>query len=68
MFVWIIGRAEAVALGLLLRDKVVHNPNTGSHWTTSILFSLVQELTPLYDAEKDQLNGMYDRMFESTID
>lgn len=45
-------------LGLLLRDKFVHNPNTGSHWTTSILFSLVQELTPFYDAEKDQLNGM----------
>ncbi|KZP15234.1 hypothetical protein FIBSPDRAFT_750637 [Athelia psychrophila] len=48
--------SERVAIGLLLRDKFVHNPNTGSHWTTSILFSLVQELTPFYDAEKDQLN------------
>ncbi|KAF7986165.1 hypothetical protein HWV62_38552 [Athelia sp. TMB] len=48
--------SERVALGLLLREKVVHNPNTGSHWTTSILFSLVQELMAFYDAEKDQMN------------
>jgi tRNA nucleotidyltransferase (CCA-adding enzyme) len=44
-------------LGLLLRDKCVHNPNTGSHWATSVLFSLLQELVPMYDAVEDQLDG-----------
>jgi tRNA nucleotidyltransferase (CCA-adding enzyme) len=43
--------------GLLLREKCVHNPNTGSHWTTSLLFSLVQELVPMYDAVEDKLDG-----------
>lgn len=28
----------------MLRDKAVHYPITGSHWTSSLLFSLVQEL------------------------
>ncbi|KAF8334245.1 uncharacterized protein EI90DRAFT_2916098 [Cantharellus anzutake] len=36
--------SERVALGLALRDKNVHNETTGSHWTTSLLFSLVQDL------------------------
>ncbi|KAH7929375.1 hypothetical protein BV22DRAFT_1002853 [Leucogyrophana mollusca] len=36
--------SERVAIGLLLREKVVHNPNSGSHWATSLLFSLVCEL------------------------
>jgi hypothetical protein len=44
-------------LGLLLRDKSVHNPNTGSHWASSILFSLVQELVPFYDVANDTLDG-----------
>lgn len=35
----------------------MHNPNTGSHWTTSILFSLIQELIPLYDVATDKLDG-----------
>ncbi|KIM84665.1 hypothetical protein PILCRDRAFT_818258 [Piloderma croceum F 1598] len=47
---------ERVAIGLLLRDKCVHNPNTGSHWATSVLFSLLQELVPTYDAVEDQLD------------
>ncbi|KAJ4485537.1 hypothetical protein J3R30DRAFT_3283391 [Lentinula aciculospora] len=38
--------SERAAIGLLLRDKVVHNANTGSHWTSSLLFSLIQELIP----------------------
>lgn len=43
--------------GLLLRDKCVHNPNTGSYWASSILFSLLQELVPLYDVVENQLKG-----------
>ncbi|KAM6498359.1 hypothetical protein JOM56_006307 [Amanita muscaria] len=45
-----------VAIGTLLRQKSVHNPHTGSHWTSSILFSLVQDLIPFYMVDKDQLN------------
>lgn len=52
-------------IGLLLREKCVHNPNTGSHWTTSLLFSLLQELVPLYDVEKDDLNGMQSQTYFS---
>ncbi|KII94426.1 hypothetical protein PLICRDRAFT_172076 [Plicaturopsis crispa FD-325 SS-3] len=48
--------SERVAIGLLLREKVVHNPNTGSLWSTSVLFSLLQELAPLYDPAQDHLD------------
>lgn len=47
---------DRVRLGLLLRNKLVHNPNTGSHWTASLLFALVTELIPLYDVEKDMMD------------
>lgn len=47
---------DRVAIGLLLRDKAVHCPITGSHWTSSLLFSLLQELVPLYDLSKGQLD------------
>ena len=36
--------SERVAIGLALRDKNVHNELTGSFWTTSLLFSLIQDL------------------------
>ncbi|KAE9409338.1 hypothetical protein BT96DRAFT_848716 [Gymnopus androsaceus JB14] len=36
--------SERVTIGLMLRNKVVHYRDTGSHWTSSLLFSLVQEL------------------------
>ena len=49
--------SERVAIGLLLRNKSVHNPICGSHWAISLLFSLVQELVRLYDATSDTLNG-----------
>ena len=42
---------------MLLRDKWVHNPNTGTHWAVSILFALVQELACLYDPVLDHLDG-----------
>jgi tRNA nucleotidyltransferase (CCA-adding enzyme) len=45
--------------GLLLRDKTVHNPIVSSHWTTTLLFSLLQELVPLYDAVNDEFNCTY---------
>ena len=48
---------DRVRLGLLLRDKLVHNSNTGSHWTASLLFSLVTELIPLYDLENDLMDS-----------
>jgi hypothetical protein len=47
--------------GLLLREKSVHNPNTGQNWALSLLFSLVQELTPLWDASRDVFDGELDR-------
>ncbi|KAI0078482.1 hypothetical protein K474DRAFT_1660286 [Panus rudis PR-1116 ss-1] len=47
---------ERAAIGMLLRDKSVHNPNTGSHWTTSLLFSLIAELVHVYDVAKDELD------------
>lgn len=46
-------RPERVAIGLLLRDKSVHNPNVGSTWPISLLFSLVQELLPLWRTPDD---------------
>ncbi|KAG0697785.1 hypothetical protein DFH29DRAFT_944606 [Suillus ampliporus] len=36
--------SERVAIGLLLRQETVHNINTGSHWASSLVFSLVCEL------------------------
>ena len=48
---------DRVRLGLFLRNKLVHNPNTGSHWTASLLFTLVTELITLYDVEKDLMDS-----------
>ena len=48
---------DRVQLGLLLRNKLVHNSNTGSHWTASVLFTLVTELIPLYDLENDLMDS-----------
>jgi tRNA nucleotidyltransferase (CCA-adding enzyme) len=48
---------DRVQLGLLLRNKLIHNSNTGSHWTASVLFTLVTELIPLYDLENDLMDS-----------
>ncbi|THH17212.1 hypothetical protein EW146_g3555 [Bondarzewia mesenterica] len=48
--------SERVAIGLMLRDPAVHNPLMDSHWTSSLLFALVQELVPLYDIKKDDFD------------
>ncbi len=42
-----------------MREKSVHNPNTGSFWASSFLFSLVQELVPFWDPIKGGLDGMH---------
>ncbi|KAG6866248.1 hypothetical protein C0991_006835 [Blastosporella zonata] len=49
--------SQRVALGLLLREKLVHNSNTGSHWAISLLFSLIQELVPLYNLSNDTIDS-----------
>jgi len=47
------GFRERSRIGLLLRAKPVHNANSGSHWTSSLLFSLSQELSVLWDMGAD---------------
>lgn len=36
----------------------MHNAHIGAHWTTSLLFSLIQELVDYYDPSKDHFNGV----------
>jgi len=48
--------SERVEIGLLLRQNIVHNAHIGAHWTTSLLFSLIQELIDHYDPSKDHFN------------
>ncbi|KAG7450132.1 transfer RNA nucleotidyltransferase [Guyanagaster necrorhizus] len=55
-------KPERVAIGMLLRQKSIHNPSTGSHWSSSILFSLVRELGPLYDASSDMISEEADKI------
>ncbi|KDN34609.1 hypothetical protein RSAG8_12308, partial [Rhizoctonia solani AG-8 WAC10335] len=43
------GPSQRALIGLLLRDGDVHNPRTGTHWSTSLLFSMVQDLVDLID-------------------
>lgn len=39
-----------------MREKSVHYSNTGSYWATSLLFSLVQELVPFWNASHKTLD------------
>ncbi|KAJ7923015.1 hypothetical protein B0H13DRAFT_1603054 [Mycena leptocephala] len=48
--------SERLAIGLLLREKALHHPSSGTRWQLSALFSLVQELSPYYDPATDQLD------------
>ncbi|KAJ2919230.1 hypothetical protein MD484_g1082, partial [Candolleomyces efflorescens] len=43
-------------IGVALRNKAIHAPNAGVHWTESFLFSLVLELGSLYDVVNDVFN------------
>ncbi|KAF8610259.1 hypothetical protein BDV93DRAFT_429846 [Ceratobasidium sp. AG-I] len=45
------GPEERALIGLLLRDKHVHSPRTGTQWSTSLLFSLVQDLVDSIDQD-----------------
>lgn len=45
---------ERAKIGLLLREKATHNPNTGSHWSSSLLFSLIEDLARV---SAEGLNG-----------
>jgi len=38
--------------GLLLRQETVHNTDTGSHWASSLVFSLVCELVSTSRSEE----------------
>jgi len=51
-----MGRAQ---LGFLLRNKSIHNPIIGVHWSTSIFFSLVTELVPCYGIKDDKFDREY---------
>ncbi|KAG8220108.1 hypothetical protein J3R82DRAFT_1128 [Butyriboletus roseoflavus] len=52
--------SERVAIGLLLRNGRVHRLTSGSHWSSSLLFSLVCELVPLgYGEEADECIRRY---------
>src|SRR6267142_2033860 len=50
--------AKAMVQGLLLRHNSVHNARIDAHWTTSLLFSLIQELVDCYDSSEDKFNGL----------
>ncbi|KAH9177067.1 hypothetical protein EDB89DRAFT_2112495 [Lactarius sanguifluus] len=49
--------SERVAIGLLLRQSSVHNALVNAHWTTSLLFSLIQDLVDCYDPSEDNFNS-----------
>ncbi|KAJ7071400.1 hypothetical protein C8F01DRAFT_1317206 [Mycena amicta] len=48
--------SERVALGLLLRERIIHCPSADQRWPLAALFSLVQELVPHYDMETGKLD------------
>ncbi|TBU26378.1 hypothetical protein BD311DRAFT_762796 [Dichomitus squalens] len=51
-----LDRPERAWIGVLLRDKNVHSVVTGSMWASSLLFSLVQELTALWNPENTSID------------
>ncbi|KIJ21452.1 hypothetical protein PAXINDRAFT_159537 [Paxillus involutus ATCC 200175] len=65
--------SERVAIGLLLRHTKVHKPMSGSHWSSSLLFSLVCELVPLGNGEEadkciQRYNAFTSRVEEHGLD
>ncbi|KAF9243781.1 hypothetical protein BU15DRAFT_86220 [Melanogaster broomeanus] len=65
--------SERVAIGLLLRHTKVHKPASGSHWASSLLFSLVCELVPLGHGEEadkciQRYNAFVSRVEELGVD
>ncbi|KAH9075700.1 hypothetical protein EDB83DRAFT_2351855 [Lactarius deliciosus] len=51
--------SERVAIGLLLRQSSVHNALVGAHWTTSLLFSLIQDLDNFNSESAAEVIGKY---------
>jgi len=56
--------SSRVKLGLLLRQKSIHNPPTGSHWSTSILFTLVQEMADCWTEAGEHQDELAAALFE----
>lgn len=50
-------KPERVWIGVLLREKIVHNPVSGSHWASSLLFALSQELAALWSDGAASIEG-----------
>jgi hypothetical protein len=59
--------AKAMVQALLLRHNSVHNAHIDAHWTTSLLFSLIQELVDCYDSSEDKFNGLGQPFVLTTI-
>ncbi|KAH8086611.1 hypothetical protein BXZ70DRAFT_899809 [Cristinia sonorae] len=55
---YIGSETERVSIGLILKDRRMHNPHTGSYWPSSLLFSLICELVPLWDPTSDVLDSV----------
>ncbi|PPR00260.1 hypothetical protein CVT24_005008 [Panaeolus cyanescens] len=56
---------DRVDIGLFLRQKCLHNPNTGSLWSTSIFFSLIMDLVPTYDYDGNTFNDEASKIISS---
>ncbi|KIY45512.1 hypothetical protein FISHEDRAFT_76687 [Fistulina hepatica ATCC 64428] len=43
--------SERVAIGMFLRERAIHSPLNGTHWSLSLLFSLVTELSQKFQVD-----------------
>ncbi|KAF7306511.1 tRNA nucleotidyltransferase [Mycena indigotica] len=48
--------SERVALGLFLREKMIHHSPADERWQLATLFSLAQELVPHYNLDDDKFD------------
>ena len=57
---WVNGqmdKPERAWIGVLLRERNVHNPVSGSHWASSLLFALIHELGELWVPGAESIDG-----------
>ena len=47
------------SIGMFLRHRTMHSLNAGVHWSTAFLFSLVVQVSGVYDLASDSLDGQY---------
>ncbi|EEB97346.1 hypothetical protein MPER_03354 [Moniliophthora perniciosa FA553] len=59
--------SERASIGKLLREKAAHNVHTGSHWTSSLLFSLTQELVSFCDNLEQGLKSDEARAYNKDV-